>query len=297
LTTLRLSGLDLHDGDLAPLCGLKELALLDLSLNLNLTSIGPLVHCTKLRRLILSNTGVDSIEALRGHGELVYLALNQCGKLASVEPLRQCTALEEINVAHSAVDHLGLEGIDSLRRLRRISLFGCSKLTKLSRGIDGIKSLDVLGLSSTSVGNSGLCGLRSMSILSLSLCWCVNFSDARVLPLSLVELHLDGSHVESDSLACAGEFFACRTLSLSKCGELTHSEWLCNFPAVERIDVSSCAKLFPWTNSEMRLMLPPPYGGMASLQEVDIGEIRPWTRSHVKSAKEFLAAAGIRVTT
>uniref|UniRef100_A0A0D3EEE5 Uncharacterized protein n=1 Tax=Brassica oleracea var. oleracea TaxID=109376 RepID=A0A0D3EEE5_BRAOL len=145
------------------LINLEELDLDECESLLKLTS--PIGNATKLRRCILS--GFSSLEKLSGCSSLKTLNLSWTGIWEVPSPIRfnwyclnkldmsGCRNLEEFpNVSDSIVELVLCKTrieeippwIENLSRLRKLIMYGCEKLRKISRNVSKLENLEFLGL-------------------------------------------------------------------------------------------------------------------------------------------------------
>ncbi|CAN7034370.1 unnamed protein product [Brassica oleracea var. botrytis] len=145
------------------LINLEELDLDECESLLKLTS--PIGNATKLRRCILS--GFSSLEKLSGCSSLKTLNLSWTGIWEVPSPIRfnwyclnkldmsGCRNLEEFpNVSDNIVELVLCKTrieeippwIENLSRLRKLIMYGCEKLRKISRNVSKLENLEFLGL-------------------------------------------------------------------------------------------------------------------------------------------------------
>lgn len=110
-----LTGFSYYDDDLTELKYCTDMVCIDLGHN-------PVSRCDfvatmpKLKYLIIADTGISSLEPLRGLEELVYLEMFLT-KVTDYSPLLDCPGLLDLNLAYTRGDLSVLTGLTQLERL------------------------------------------------------------------------------------------------------------------------------------------------------------------------------------
>jgi hypothetical protein len=122
-----LAELDLAEtaiSNLRPLAWCTCLTSLDISGCDQVSDITPLTNCSKLRRFIAPDTGIEWIEALKACTGLRQVSLSGCRKLKTIEPLGECKFLKVLNVSYTSVRDF-------------TPLYGCTGLSELCLSVGG----------------------------------------------------------------------------------------------------------------------------------------------------------------
>lgn len=136
ITELDLSGMGLRD--ISAITGCEKLTKLNLSGNY-VSDLSPLMNLPELQWLDISNTQVNDLRALMGIDSLTYLDVSGCS-VNSTSAFSMMNGLQQLYL-----DGNPLKDFSGLRKL---------------------KTLNVLGLSSTGLNDEGLAHLRGLSLLT-----------------------------------------------------------------------------------------------------------------------------------
>ena len=174
LETLELDGQNYSASQIENIAGLTWLIELNLHgsplTNSPLTSAGleHLAKMTRLKKLDLSSTEVDSLEALKGMHDLQELNLSGSAigddSLAALADLKK---LKTLNLADTSVGDWGIAHFSKLENLEELDLSKTTITDEALSTVAGLKRLKKLHLSETRITDAGFVRLASLPNLKL----------------------------------------------------------------------------------------------------------------------------------
>ena len=176
--TLGLVNCGIDDDQLASLPITPSLTFLDLSHNIGITQVKPLVKAKNLHTLYLDCCmGLQSLSGLNHFKLLEDLSLNLCSNLVNLQPIGNCKKIKSLAVAGMARQAQQSDWLKRLKYLRELSLAGWDQVANFNF-LDDKKDLYYLDLrgrvfqenSKFIVNMTGLCYLMttfSFNMISL----------------------------------------------------------------------------------------------------------------------------------
>ena len=185
------------DGLAASAASLTELTLENCRF---MSSLDPISGATALRRVILKNSGVKSLQALSGCAQIDELTVEDCSELVSLKglackPLVGCFSLSGCYALKS------LEGLPKMSsRFETLDIAGFENLADLS-GIEAVPGITTLKASNSGVTN--LTPLRSLTELKVvELTQCVSLTSLAGLEAmtALETIHLPATITDASAI-------------------------------------------------------------------------------------------------
>ena len=109
-------GLKINDSNIADLRYCVDMICVDVGHGTEVTHCEWAAYMPKLKYLVLADSGVRSVEPLRGLEELVFLELFQ-SRVKDYSPLQECPALEDLNLCYTYGDPAPVQEMTWLKRL------------------------------------------------------------------------------------------------------------------------------------------------------------------------------------
>ena len=131
LHTLNLSDATMDDERLQQLAKCKQLRILRLEENMNITTVQPLAACLKLEKLDLGCClNLISLQGLSACKELLSVSLQYCQKIKDLEPLSLCPKLRKLTLA--GCNKLAtIQPLEACTKLEELKIYNATALTSL----------------------------------------------------------------------------------------------------------------------------------------------------------------------
>jgi Leucine-rich repeat (LRR) protein len=211
--------------------------------NTRLTNVDALKDLKALQTLNLSNcTQLTNFDGLKDLKALQTLYLNGCTQLANFDGLKDLEALQTLYLDDCA-QLTKIDGLKDLKALHDLTLNGCTQLTNFDE-LKDLEALRTLYLDDcTQLTNiDGLKDLKALQTLFLNGCTQLANIDGLKDLRSLQDLTLNGC-TQLANIDALKDLKALQTLFLNGCTQLANIDGLKDLKSLQTLTLSDCAQL------------------------------------------------------